>query len=468
MQELLLWEPITGVRQHVPVPMAYERTIFQPSAAVLCAADGCDHRDCLGGPFCLVFVFSVEDLDTEEEEYVTSACVYSSETGAWGELTSMHVEFMIDYTCYSRVLVARPLVYFMGTGGSILEYDLARHGLDVFEPPDTDLPLSKRFSLILMEDGRLGVSQSLDTDLKFWSREVATNGTDDARWVLSRVIELENLLPMRALARAEYSLLVLGFAEEANVIFINTVAGLFTIELHSERVRKVCDDHGFCNLVPVVGFYTPRSRLEVLRSEQHHALLPPLNIVEEVSGEEEDKKLQQVRKMFHEWCKDIEEGGFGNTTDLSSHALEFRVPLPLDRASKFYKCGRTFLCKAMKATNPSRNGSKSSSNEESIESTATATKYDTEGSEAFGSNAEQAPAEKVDSEEGKNLNGKDQEDGNLAGGGDDSDLDLAWKMLNVARAIVTKSPVMTMENFNIFHALAEVCKKRGNFSYVHY
>ncbi|KAI4986307.1 hypothetical protein ZWY2020_018937 [Hordeum vulgare] len=129
MQELLLWEPITGVRQHVPVPTAYERTIFQPSAAVLCAADGCDHRDCLGGPFCLVFVFSVEDLDTEEEEYVTSACVYSSETGAWGELTSMHVEFMIDYTCYSRVLVARPLVYFMGTGGSILEYDLARHGL---------------------------------------------------------------------------------------------------------------------------------------------------------------------------------------------------------------------------------------------------------------------------------------------------------------------------------------------------
>ncbi|KAI4986308.1 hypothetical protein ZWY2020_018938 [Hordeum vulgare] len=258
---------------------------------------------------------------------------------------------------------------------------------------------------------------------------------------------------MRALARAEYSLLVLGFAEEANVIFINTVAGLFTIELHSERVRKVCDDHGFCNLVPVVGFYTPRSRLEALRSEQHHALLRPLNIAEEVSGEEEDKKLQQVRKMFDKWCKDIEEGGFGNTTDLSSHALEFRVPLPLDRASKFYKCGRAFLCKAMKATNPSRNGSKSLSNEESIESTATATKYDTEGSEAFGSNAEQAPAEKVDSEE-------DREDGNLAGGGDDSDLDLAWKMLNVARAIVTKSPVMTMEKFNIFHALAEVCKKR--------
>ncbi|XP_044985885.1 uncharacterized protein LOC123453177 isoform X2 [Hordeum vulgare subsp. vulgare] len=462
-QELLLWEPITGFRQRVPVPEAYERTIFQPSAAVLCAADGCGHRDCLGGPFCLVFVFSVEDLDTDEEEYVTSACVYSSETGAWGELTSMRVEFLIDYTYYSRVLVARSLVYFMGTGGSILEYDFARHDLDVFEPPDSDVPYSEIFNLILMEDGGLGVSQSLDSHLKLWSREVATNGTDDARWVLSRVIDLKILLPMRALARADYSLLVLGFAEEANVIFVNTVTGLFTIELHSERARKVCDDHGFCNLVPVVGFYTPRSRQEALRAEQHHDLLPPLNITEEVGGEEEDKNLQWARKLFDKWCKDIEEGGFGNTTDFSSHTLEFRVPLPPERASTFYRCGRAFLHKARKATNHSRNGSKSSSNEESIRSTATASKDDTEVSEVFGSNVEQAPAENVDSEEGKNLNGKDQEDGNAAGGGDDSDLDMAWKMLNVARAIVTKNPGMTMEKFNIFLALAEVCKKRGDW-----
>ncbi|KAI4986312.1 hypothetical protein ZWY2020_018942 [Hordeum vulgare] len=267
-QELLLWEPITGFRQRVPVPEAYERTIFQPSAAVLCAADGCGHRDCLGGPFCLVFVFSVEDLDRR--------------------------------------------------GG------------------------------------------------------------------------------------------------------------------------------------------------EALRAEQHHDLLPPLNITEEVGGEEEDKNLQWARKLFDKWCKDIEEGGFGNTTDFSSHTLEFRVPLPPERASTFYRCGRAFLHKARKATNHSRNGSKSSSNEESIRSTATASKDDTEVSEVFGSNVEQAPAENVDSE-GKNLNGKDQEDGNAAGGGDDSDLDMAWKMLNVARAIVTKNPGMTMEKFNIFLALAEVCKKRGDW-----
>ncbi|XBI75226.1 hypothetical protein VPH35_068622 [Triticum aestivum] len=458
-QELLLWEPTTGVRHHVPVPAAYDyETVFQPNAAVLCAADPCDHRDCLGGPFCLVFVFSVEEDTDDEEEYVTSACVYSSDTGTWGELTSMHVDFLIDFTYYSRVLVVRSLVYFMATGGSILEYDLARHDLNVFEPPDYDLPHSERLNLILAEDGGLGVSQALDSHLKLWSREVASNGTD-AQWVLSRVINLKNLLPMRALAHADYSLLVLGFAEGANVIFVNMVAGLFTIELHSERVRKVCHNHGFCNLVPVIGFYTPRSRLEAL-GDEHHDLLPPLNITEEVGGEEEDKTLQRARKLFDKWWKDIEEGGFTNTTDFFSHALEIRVPLSPGWASILCRCGRALLCKAMKATNPSRNGSKSSSNEESIKSTATASKDDSECSEAFGSNVEQAPSEKVDSEEGKNMNGKNQEDRNVAGGGDDSDLDLAWKMLHVARAIVTKSPDMTMEKVDIFHGLAEVCKKR--------
>jgi hypothetical protein len=51
--------------------------------------------------------------------------------------------------------------------------------------------------------------------------------------------------------------LVLGFAEGANVIFLNTVGGLFAVELQPERAKKVCNDCGPCRLIPVVGFYTP-------------------------------------------------------------------------------------------------------------------------------------------------------------------------------------------------------------------
>lgn len=48
---------------------------------------------------------------------------------------------------------------------------------------------------------------------------------------------------------------------------------------------------------------------------------------------------------------------------------------------------------------------------------------------------------------------------------DESDLDLAWKMLDVARAIVEKHSGDTMEKVDILSALAEVALERGPFSF---
>ncbi|KAM3279677.1 hypothetical protein ACQJBY_046822 [Aegilops geniculata] len=163
--ELPVWEPTTGAQQRVPVPAAFGSRNDYPMAAVLCAADGCDHRDCLGGPFRVVFSFSddpdEEDFDPEEEEeeeeWVRSASVYSSETGTWGELTSVHSEFNISSQRCASVLVGSSLLYFKGRTQhtSIMEYDLARHALTVFEPPGD---CSKHgCNLMLTEDGGLGV-----------------------------------------------------------------------------------------------------------------------------------------------------------------------------------------------------------------------------------------------------------------------------------------------------------------------
>lgn len=44
---------------------------------------------------------------------------------------------------------------------------------------------------------------------------------------------------------------------------------------------------------------------------------------------------------------------------------------------------------------------------------------------------------------------------------DASDLDLSWKMLDVARAIVEKRPEDTIEKVNILAALGEVSMERG-------
>ncbi|XBH74251.1 hypothetical protein VPH35_101235 [Triticum aestivum] len=269
--ELLLWEPITGAQ-------------YWPTAAVFCAVDGCDHRDCLGGPFRVVFVFAVDNEDVDhEEENVTSAGVYSSETGTWGELTSMYSEFMMFFGEYSSLLVGRSLLYFMSDGGLILEYDLVRHGLTVFDPPDykSDAGLSledDRFKLMLAEDGGLGVSEECGQRLKLWTRKASD--TTDAPWVVKCIFCLENLFPTSDLLvpGINYRVTVLGFTEEAQVIFVDTVAGLFTIDLQLGLVTEVPDDRGFCNLIPVVGFYTPVPR----RDNQNLLALKPC---EEASGE---------------------------------------------------------------------------------------------------------------------------------------------------------------------------------------
>ncbi|XP_048572678.1 uncharacterized protein LOC125553000 isoform X2 [Triticum urartu] len=450
-QELLLWEPITGALRGIPVPAAFR--CRWPTAAVFCTADGCDHRDCAGGPFGVVFVFAVDDEDEEDCHVVTSACLYSSETGTWGQLNSRQYEFTMYFEHHSSVLVGRSLLYFLSDGGVILEYNLDSGELAVLDTPPEDYGSGpERFNLMLAEDGGLGVAEAIDFQLILWKREVS-DGTD-ARWVLSRIVDV-GFFDTGTLAP------VLGFAEGANAIFVKTVYNLSMIELQSEQAKWECDNHGFCNLIPVVSFYTPHSRLQVPGGE-HHGPVLRLNLLRRdgQQGAWEEKSLEWAQVLFDKGCKAINEKDFANAADCFKHALEIRVRhyggLAPECASTFYNYGGALLCKAREATNPSGSGLKRAPNEESI--TPTTSTDDAGSSEASGSSVEHAPP----SRKGANLHGKGQKDGNMTGDGDDSDLDLAWKMLNTARVIVAKSPDKTMEKVNILNALAETSMRRGD------
>ncbi|XBI14263.1 hypothetical protein VPH35_140878 [Triticum aestivum] len=246
-EEFLVWEPITGAQQRVAVPVAFQ--FGHTTAAVFCAADGCNHHECHGSPFRVVFVSSIYDKDADDDPFTTSVCVYSSEAAAWGEPTLMHHEFIVDFTYYSSVLVGRSFMYFMTCGGFILEYDLARHGLTWFDTPDSCY--SKGWptcNLMLAEEGGLGLVEELDPHLQLWSWEVT-----DARWV-----------PVSASCPAH----VLGFAEGANTIFVTMAAGLFAVQVQSGKTARVCDDHGYGKLIPIVGLYTPMPRGSLKASEE--------------------------------------------------------------------------------------------------------------------------------------------------------------------------------------------------------
>ncbi|CAN6222347.1 unnamed protein product [Urochloa humidicola] len=56
--DFLVWNPVTGDRRGVPLRDVLCRRRVIRSAAVVCAADGCDHLDCHDGPFHVVLVGS--------------------------------------------------------------------------------------------------------------------------------------------------------------------------------------------------------------------------------------------------------------------------------------------------------------------------------------------------------------------------------------------------------------------------
>ncbi|CAM0882268.1 unnamed protein product [Alopecurus aequalis] len=189
----------------------------------------------------------------EDLQWTTWACSYSSETGEWSDVNWIQ-DSDADFTMHTTsVLVGDSLLYFLSDQGTIIEYeyDLANgenNATTILRP--LELEGNNLVALILTEDGRLGIVDSIPTSrLNIWSRV-------DMLWVNSRVILLNNLLPTADLGEV----CPMSFAERVNTIFMRTVEGIFTIELRSERARKVReDDDESDSLVPIETFYTPRA-----------------------------------------------------------------------------------------------------------------------------------------------------------------------------------------------------------------
>nr|ACG24569.1 TPR domain containing protein [Zea mays] len=206
---------------------------------------------------------------------------------------------------------------------------------------------------------------------------------------------------------------------------------------------------------------------------------PDTEPTEAAPGEAEDEPqtLERAQELFDRGSKAIEDEDFVDAVDCLSRALEIRAShygeLAPECASTYFKYGCALLYKAQEESDVLGNVPKSLPNEDSVKSTAT--KDDSGTSKVSGTNVEDAASsEKVDAEEGQNSNGKNQENGNgeverddddddddeKMGDEEDNDLDLSWKMLDIARAIVEKSQDNTMEKVKIYSALAEVATER--------
>ncbi|KAG0542433.1 hypothetical protein BDA96_02G103700 [Sorghum bicolor] len=235
----VVWNPITG--EHLQLPyLPLERCAppgpFFFNATVLCAGagsddDACDHLDGSGhgGRFLVVFVGTYADgLFTY---------VYSSESGAWSEPSSMadHPHDMLDSVPAAMVGTA---VHFMfKCSMRMLKFDLATRENSV--------------------QGKLGFTRAEDYKLYLWSSMEVVGGHGGVEWTRDRVIELNSLLPADALLTPPD---VVGCVHGCGVVLVGTGDGFFRIDLKLNQADDDVDTgygHCFFIVVPYTGFYFP-------------------------------------------------------------------------------------------------------------------------------------------------------------------------------------------------------------------
>ncbi|XVE87227.1 hypothetical protein DITRI_Ditri18aG0099300 [Diplodiscus trichospermus] len=184
------------------------------------------------------------------------------------------------------------------------------------------------------------------------------------------------------------------------------------------------------------------------------------------SDVDREKTLEFADELTEKGSKAFKENDFAEAADCFSRALEIRVAhhgeLAIECLNAYYLYGRALLYKAQEEADPlvsvpkKEGESQQDSNKEgSIKGAVTR-----ESSVAsVSSNSKQDGGGNDEEEEDD-----DSDTDDVAGADEDvdeSDLDLAWKMLDVARAIAEKQQLGdTMEKVDILSALAEVALER--------
>ncbi|XP_020160460.1 uncharacterized protein [Aegilops tauschii subsp. strangulata] len=243
---LLVWDLMTGHKRFVTLPTQACHGQLRCSGTVLCAAGHADH-DCHSCPFLVAF------LRSDYTDSITSAWLYSSETGIWGEITSIHTQNSYVYA-EQTALVGNTLYYLLNHGG-IIGFDLDKNSLDLVEA----VPYSYSKIIIMpAEDGLLGLAGVDGFSLHLWSRVVAS--IDGAvSWTRCRVIDLEKLIAPEILAACIVPVEPAAYAEDAHVIFIYVNHGMrmYMIHLRSMRIEEVPRKGACRSGFPYTSFYTP-------------------------------------------------------------------------------------------------------------------------------------------------------------------------------------------------------------------
>jgi len=117
-------------------------------------------------------------------------------------------------------------------------------------PPEMDTNCSN-YQIILAEGGGLGIAALRSFSFDMWERKVGNDGV--ASWVPWKTVKLEEITGLSRDVRGH--MIIHGYDEEDNVIFLRTDVGCFIVELESMKFRNL----GKWNFITTCAYHPYRS-----------------------------------------------------------------------------------------------------------------------------------------------------------------------------------------------------------------
>jgi hypothetical protein len=257
--KVILCDPITGEHHRVDTPRLF-RGLYN-YGAVLCAAadDGHLHGSCHSSPFKVVLMC----LDGVTD-FKPFACVYSSETGVWGNiitatdqchLADSNPGVLVNNVLYWSSKTPSPnatFLYLADQTDDIVEFDLDRQNLAVIKGPAC-LNRSLTHQIIRAEDDALGLAIFSHGRFLVWQRLVSCHG--GTTWLLHNALEVHTLLGLPP--QIEGPMKILGYDEDNHAIFLFVDANVYMVQLMSMQFRKLYESQYPIKCHPFASFYAP-------------------------------------------------------------------------------------------------------------------------------------------------------------------------------------------------------------------
>uniref|UniRef100_A0ACD5X2M8 Uncharacterized protein n=1 Tax=Avena sativa TaxID=4498 RepID=A0ACD5X2M8_AVESA len=249
----LVCDPVTGDQHRVAIPSGLA------TRAQEIVINGAVFRTGRDAHFQVVLTTADND---DKQNRQALACVYSSETGVWGDLISTPLPFEVptsdDPTIPTFVIPSKPAVlagnsiYWKLTGNfvGILEFDLDKQNLAVIRVP-VYMPEISVFWIMRAEGGGLGLLFHTGSSIQLWKRRTDHDGF--ATWALGRTIELDKLLSQE---KSTMILGLLGYAEENNVVYLWASGDVFMVHLESLQFKKLFETSYVSKCHPFESVYT--------------------------------------------------------------------------------------------------------------------------------------------------------------------------------------------------------------------